>query len=616
MYKSLSEFVTKLEHKGELIRIKTLVDPELEISEITDRISKTPNGGKALLFENTGTNFSVLTNAFGSDKRMAMALGKNSLDDLAVEIEDIVKDLTSAKNSLSDKLSSLGSLKQLASIMPQKVKTGQCQEIIHKNPNLNILPVLKCWPNDGGRFITLPIVHTKDPKTGIRNVGMYRMQIFDEKLTGMHWHKHKVGARHYAEYKEINKKIPIAVALGGDPVYTYCATAPLPDNIDEYLLAGFIRKKKVKLVKCITQDIEVPADADIIIEGYVDPTEELIWEGPFGDHTGFYSLADYYPRFHVTCITHKKDAIYPATIVGIPPQEDAYLAKATERIFLPIIQKSVGPEVVDMNLPEAGVAHNYTILKIKSVYEGQALKIMNSLWGSGQMSLNKCMFVTDDLSLDITNYEEFTRKTLKNFNPEEDIYFTKGPMDVLDHASEKFTIGSKIGFDFSIKEPNNSSTQKTVDLDLSMLKNNFKEINELHSLLEKQIPILLFAIDKKEKIEVLAKKIIEKNNLSDFKILFFLDKTTDLKDLYTVAWLTGNNIAPKRDVRVLKSNIFGNNLLIIDSTTKSQTIDSFEREWPEIIVMNKETIQKVDENWNEYNIGKFINSPSIKFKKL
>lgn len=326
-------FIEALEKQGELIRINTYVDPHLEIAEITDRISKSGGGGKALLFENTGTGFPVLMNAYGSEKRMCMALGVDSLDSIAKEIEDLFKLLASPKENMLDKLRLLPKLGQFASWMPKIIKgRGACQESIIMDPDLSKIPVLTCWPKDGGPFITLPVIHTKDLETNSRNVGMYRMQVFGPTLTGMHWHKHKVSAKHFSAYKKAGVKMPVAVSLGGDPVYAYSATAPLPENVDEYMLAGFLRKKKVELVRCITQpEIEVPADADIIIEGYVDPADDLIWEGPFGDHTGYYSLADWYPRFHVTAVTHRKNAVYPATIVGIPPQEDAWLGKATER---------------------------------------------------------------------------------------------------------------------------------------------------------------------------------------------------------------------------------------------------------------------------------------------
>ena len=615
MYNSLYEFINLLDKNDELIRVKEFVDPILEITEITDRISKLPNGGKAIYFENTGTNFPVVTNIFGSDKRMALALGKESLECLSNEISDFFNILTSPKKKISEKLSALFKIKSLASISPKTVKKGSCQDIVIKKPNINIFPILQCWPEDGGRFITLPIVHTKDPNTGIRNVGMYRMQVFDKDLTGMHWHKHKVGARHYKEYKQQNKKIPIAVALGGDPVYTYCATAPMPDNIDEYLLAGFIRKKGVQLVKCISQDIKVPADADIIIEGFIDPAEELIWEGPFGDHTGFYSLADYYPKFHISCITHKKNAIFPATIVGIPPQEDAYLAKATEKIFLPLLQKTIAPEIIDMNLPETGVAHNFTIIKMKTQYSGHALKIMNSLWGNGQMALNKCLFITNDDTIDISNYEELAKKSLQNFNPSEDIFFSKGPIDVLDHASEKFTLGSKIGFDFTDNDKN--YTQKidySYKIDSIEIKNSFPEISKINSLLEKNIPVLIIALNKKEKISSFSKKFIEKTDTSNFKIIIFVDNNVNVENIYQTMWITGNNIAPQRDIQIINGENFKNTVLIVDATKKTKEIDNFQRIWPDITIMNNKTITTINDNWEKYNIGDFISSPSLKIK--
>src|SRR5579863_2581954 len=390
-FNNLSEFLNELESAGELVRIKTFVDPILEIAEITDRISKTTSRNKALLFENTGYDFPVLMNAFGSEKRMCMALGVNHLDDVAREIENLFKLLSAPKESILDKLKLLPKLSQFASWMP-KIKNGrgECQEVIMQTPDITKLPVITCWPKDGGPFVTLPIIHTRDLHTGTRNVGMYRMQIFGPTLTGMHWHKHKVSARHFAEYKKTGQRMPVAVALGGDPVYAYSATAPLPDNVDEYMLAGFLRKKRVELVKCLTQpELEVPADADFIIEGYVDPTEDPIWEGPFGDHTGYYSLPDWYPRFHITAITHRKNPVYPATIVGIPPQEDAWLGKATERIFLAPIKMTLIPEIVDMEMPVEGVFHNLVIAKIRKEYAGQAQKVMNAMWGAGQMMFNK-----------------------------------------------------------------------------------------------------------------------------------------------------------------------------------------------------------------------------------
>ena len=447
----MNHFIRLLEQQGELQRIKQFVDPVLEIAELTDRFCKQSGGGKALLFENTGTNFPVLTNAMGSNRRMCTALEVNQLEEAATQIEKLFKDVTVPRKGWFNKFRLLAELGRVASWMPKSVKgRGACQEIVHHNPDLGILPILKCWPADGGRFITLPMVHTKDPHTGIRNVGMYRMQVMDARTTGMHWHRHKTGARHYREYKALGKQMPVVVALGGDPVYIYSATAPLPDNMDEYILSGFLRKRKVRMVRCITQEMEVPDDVDIVIEGYIDPAEDLFLEGPFGDHTGFYSLADWYPRFHVTCITHRREAVYPATIVGIPPQEDVWMTKATERIFLTPIKLTMLPEVRDINMPVPGVAHNLTLVQIDKSYPGQGLKTIHSLWGAGQMMLNKILLVTDS---PVDNYRELARQALIRINFHTDLVFSKGPLDVLDHSSPKFAFGSKLGIDATCKLP-------------------------------------------------------------------------------------------------------------------------------------------------------------------
>ncbi|NCB97141.1 MAG: UbiD family decarboxylase, partial [Bacteroidia bacterium] len=344
MYKSLKDFTEFLESKGELVRISEFVDPVLEIAEITDRISKQPDGGKAILFENTGTAFPVITNMFGSQKRMLYALGVESYEEIEHYFNNLIGEFTTERHSLMEKLKILPQLKEASDWFPTKFKgDAPCQEIILFKPELGRLPILQCWPDDGGRFITLPMVHTEDPDTGKRNLGMYRMQVFSDETTGMHWHRHKTGARHFAACK--TNQFPVAITLGGDPVYTYAATAPLPDGIDEYLLAGFLRNKAVELTECLTQPLKVPADCDFVIEGYIEKNEQHTEEGPFGDHTGYYSLKDLYPLLHITCISHKKDAIYPATLVGVPPQEDKYMALATERIFLTPIKFAMVPEM-------------------------------------------------------------------------------------------------------------------------------------------------------------------------------------------------------------------------------------------------------------------------------
>ncbi len=626
----MENFIKKIEKAGELIRIKEKISTELEITEITDRISKMQNGGKALLFENNGTDFPVLINLFGSLKRMNLALGTKNLDQVAQRIEELFKDLASPKEGLMGKLKMLPTLNSLASYMPKVIKTkgAACQEVVHYEPDLDMLPILKCWPHDGGKFITLPMVHTKDLETGIRNVGMYRMQIFDKTTTGMHWHKHKTGARHFEQYKKVGKKMPVAVALGGDPIYTYSATAPLPDNIDEYILAGFLRQEKVELVKCLTQDIEIPIDADIVIEGYIDPQEALVWEGPFGDHTGFYSLADWYPAFHVTCITHKLKAIYPTTIVGVPPQEDAYIGKATERIFLSPMRLAMIPELQDMYLPEEGVAHNLTIVKINKTYSGQAQKVMNALWGAGQMMFNKILVVVNQ-NIDIFNSMELAQIISQNVDIQNDIYFSKGPLDVLDHAAQKFAFGSKMGIDATIKNPEELNTNFIQNFSLSNFKITKNQILEKYGeifdvnadLLSNEISILLLSVkpEGKFKINDLFLNLLNEENFDKIKFFIFFDQEVPLDELNIVTWLASGNLDPQRDTIIAKAKTpqsFSN--LAINATAKTKEANGFERSWPNIVTMNDETIKKIDEIWNRLGFSMLttIESPSLKFKNF
>ncbi|MCU0363745.1 MAG: menaquinone biosynthesis decarboxylase [Bacteroidales bacterium] len=425
-YNGLNSFVRHLDESGELERIKPFVNPELEITEITDRIAKSE--GKALLFENTGTAFPLLINAFGSESRMADAIGRNNLGEAGAEILDLFSMLTGPSRSFKGGLKSLSQLLRLASFMPSRSRwKGSCQEVVINDPDLSVFPVLRCWPFDGGRFITLPMVHTVNPDTGSSNVGMYRMQVTGKTTAGMHWQRHKTGAAHYEAWKNKGGRMPVSVTLGGDPVYTYAATAPLPENISEYILAGFLRKRKVQLVRCLTNNLYVPADADIVIEGYVDTSEAMIWEGPFGDHTGFYSLADWYPVFHVTCISHRRDAVYPATIVGVPPQEDAWFARATERLFLAPVKMALLPEVSDFHMPDAGVAHNLVVVRIRKSYPGQGMKVISSLFGAGQMMFSKYIVVVSG-DVDIRNYRELFVNISVNTSMASDLVFGKGPL--------------------------------------------------------------------------------------------------------------------------------------------------------------------------------------------
>ncbi len=447
-YKNLQAFIDDLDRAGELRRVSTSLSPNLEITEVTDRVCK--KLGPALLFEDaTGYDMSVLMNAFGSDKRMAMALGVESIEDVANEITELVHQRP--PTSVGEKMKAGAQLLALSRYIPKTVSSGACQEVVKTDgATLEDLPVLTCWPDDGGPFITLPMVFTKCPDSGIRNIGMYRMQVYDGQTTGMHWHVHKVGARHYRRHAELGTKMPVAVALGGDPAITYSATAPLPEDVDEMLFAGFLRKKSVDLVPCKTVPLEVPAEAEIVIEGYVEPGE-MRREGPFGDHTGYYSLADDYPVFHVECITHRRDPVYPATIVGRPPMEDCFMGKATERIFLPLL-KLTFPEIVDMNLPIEGIFHNLAIVSIRKGFPGHARKIMHGLWGMGQMMFTKVLVICD-ANVNVQDPQEVVWKVLNHIDPQRDMTFVEGPVDVLNHASSQPNIGSKLGIDATRKSP-------------------------------------------------------------------------------------------------------------------------------------------------------------------
>jgi 4-hydroxy-3-polyprenylbenzoate decarboxylase len=499
-YDDLREWIKALDRAGELKRVRIEADPILEIAEIADRVSKSRDregtaGGKALLFENVKgyPGSQLLINQFGSARRMRLALEVNALDEVAERIRAFM-DVKSPQGFL-DKVKMLPMLAEMGKFFPKTVATGPCKEVI-KRENFSLLdfPILQCWPKDAGRFITLPCVITRDPKTGKRNVGMYRMQIYDERTTGMHWQRQKVAAEHYrdairnaasaadlggervgdppphnhdrprsaavdimarssggsmlASGERPSGKMDVAVAIGTEPALTFSAIVPAPPDVEEFIIAGFLRQKPVELVKCETVDLEVPANAEVVLEGYVN-LDELRTEGPFGDHTGFYSLEDLYPVFHVTCVTHRKDPIYATTVVGKPPQEDAWMGKAVERIFLPLMKLTI-PELVDINLPIEGVFHNLMIVSIRKSYPGQARKVMNAIWSLGPAMFTKCIIVVDE-DVDVQDLADVTLKALNNIDPERDIQFTLGPVDSLDHAARLANYGSKMGIDATRK---------------------------------------------------------------------------------------------------------------------------------------------------------------------
>ncbi len=454
-YKNIRELMTLLEERGELKRIQYGADPYLEITEIADRVVKA--GGPALLFENPKhAQFPLLINTFGSRERMALALGVgDSPDATRRAIQNISREYLklieqSGGLSLFDKVKMLPQLKTLADALPRTVGKAPCQEVVMDDPSFDPFPILTCWPEDGGPYITLPMVFTRDTATGALNCGMYRMQVYDSKTSGMHWQIHKDGARHHRQRQARCEPIPVAVALGGDPAVMFSSICPLPPDVNEMILAGLIRKKPVRMVKCKTNDLEVPAESEIVFEGYVDP-DELRREGPFGDHTGYYSLADNYPVFHLTAVTHRRDAIYPATIVGRPPMEDCFMGEAVEQLFLPLMQKML-PEIEDAHMPFAGVFHNLMFLSIRKQYPGHARKVMNGIWGMGQAMTTKVIVVLD-AGANLRDYGEVAWRTLNNIDPERDTQFILGPVDTLDHASRLVNYGSKVGIDATRKWP-------------------------------------------------------------------------------------------------------------------------------------------------------------------
>jgi 4-hydroxy-3-polyprenylbenzoate decarboxylase len=468
-FDTLRALLEALDAAGELARITRPVSLDRELCEIADRVMKQPGGGKALLFERPvlmsgqPSEFPVAINVFGSMRRMAMSLGVENLDEIGTRITSLLE--MKVPEGFIAKLALLPRLLEVGRF-PPRVRSGTppSQEVVWRDADVDLdrLPLMKCWPEDGGAYITFPMVITRDPKRGIRNVGMYRIMQTGKTTLAMHWQRHKVGAAHWREMAERGERMPVCIALGADPPSMYSASAPLPPTIDEFLFAGFLRNKPVSLAKAVSCDLEVPAEADFVLEGYIDPAEPLVTEGPFGDHTGFYSLADLYPQVHITAITMRKQPIFPCTIVGRPPMEDFYLGHATERIFLPLLKLTI-PEIVDYHMPAEGIFHNLVFVSIKKEYPGQAYKVMNALWGQGLMSLAKVLIVVDDW-VNVRDAREAWWVALNNLDPQRDARFTMGPMDVLDHSSRAFTYGSKMGLDATRKLPEEGFTREWPDV--------------------------------------------------------------------------------------------------------------------------------------------------------
>ncbi len=600
-YRNLGEFILRLDREGELLRIKGEVSPHLEITEVTDRMSKSPMGGKALLFENvTGSAFPVLTNAFGSERRMAMALGCDTLDDLEKKIEGLIE--TRPPNGFLGKLGMLPELLSLSKSFPRTKRMSRppCQEVVLTGEDIDLdkIPVLQCWPKDGGRFVTLPVVFSKDVEGRSRNAGMYRMQIFDKKTTGMHWHIHKDGSHNFSGYKKQGKRMPVAVAIGTDPAVTYAATAPMPQGMDEMILAGFIRGSPVDMVKCRTIDLEVPAESEFVLEGYVDPEEKRI-EGPFGDHTGYYSLQGEYPVFHVTAITHRRDAVYSATVVGRPPMEDCYMAKATERVFLSPL-KLVLPEIIDYWMPWEGVFHNIVIVAIRKEYPMQARKVMNALWGNNQMSFAKMIVVIDDPGL-LKSPSRLLQKIQENLDLTHDLVLNEGILDVLDHSAPNPLFGGKLGID---------ATER-VEGEPARMRRRGKGLNEEDILggfgslgipvtsrsigLHTRNPTVLVGVKKDE---VSSKYLREKFGpiASSLGCALVLYDDIDLQDDSLVLWKAFNNVDPLRDIELVGTGI------MVDATKKG-VADGHVREWPDEIEMSEEVKERIERRKREFGLG-------------
>ncbi len=591
MYPDLRSFVAALEARNDLLRIKEPVSAELEITEIADRMVKT--GGPALLFENViGKDFPLVIGLYGTRERMALALGAKSLDAIAERIRDLLD--VKLGGGLFGLASNLPKLKELAALPPKRVRGGPVQEVVWREGEVDLtrLPVLTCWPGDGGPFVTLPLVISRDPETGDPNIGMYRMQVYDRNTTGMHWQRHKTGARHLEKAKRLGRRLEVAVALGGDPALTYAATAPIPPipGINEFSLTGFLRGRRVELTKGVTVDLEVPAHAEFVLEGDIDPEEPWRAEGPFGDHTGFYTLQDLYPVFHVTAITMRREPLYPATIVGRPPMEDAYLIEASERIFL-VPAQLILPELVDYHLPPAGIAHNLVNVVIKKTYPGQAYKVANGLLGLGQMMFAKVLLVTDG-AVKPQDHLAFWRTVLTNAVPGRDSQFAKGPIDVLDHSSRSWSYGSKLVIDGTVKHdeegenalwtPNDARPQDRLPVHPDVHRQHQTAGGFWFLTTRKTLP---------GQGRDLARWAAEQAEAAGVRLIAVLDHETDPADFEDCIWTMLNNIDPERDVQVLDTG--HGPVFAVDGTPKLKE-EGFSRDWPEKITMTDGVRRKVD----------------------
>ncbi|WP_102128175.1 menaquinone biosynthesis decarboxylase [Deinococcus planocerae] len=605
-FPDIQSFMRLLEERGEFVRVSVPVDRELEITEIADRLVK--SGGPAVLFEHVrGSPFPLVIGLMGTRERTALALGVKDLDDLAAKVRHLI-DLKGS-GGLGGLLGNVGKLRDAMNLPPRRVRTGPAQEVVWRGDEVDLgkLPILKCWPLDGGPFVTLPLVITRDPETGERNMGMYRMQVMGPRVTGMHWQRHKTGTKHLEKAKRLGQRLEVAVAIGGDPALIYAATAPLPPipGLDEFALAGYLRGERYPVTKGVTVDLDVPANAEFVLEGYVDPHEDWAVEGPFGDHTGFYTLPDLYPRFHVTAITMRRNPVYPATIVGRPPMEDAYLIEASERLFLPAAQLIL-PEIVDYHMPPAGVAHNLVVVSVKKTYPGQAYKVANGLFGLGQMMFAKVIVVVNE-GVPVNDFGAVWREVTARAEPGRDTLVTRGPTDVLDHSSRGWGYGGKLIIDATRKLPEEvgSAASSREDQGQEREEAGFTphaatDLPAFEGVLaQRQTPDGYWSValhkTRPGQAQALAEAFAAHPAARGVRHLLICDELTDVENVQDVWWTILNNIDPERDVRQVGS------LLAWDGARKLPE-EGFVREWPPKIEMTPEVIRRVDALWHLYGL--------------
>ncbi|CAM3842028.1 menaquinone biosynthesis decarboxylase [Deinococcus frigens] len=606
-FPDIQSFMRLLEERGELLRVSAPVSHELEITEIADRLVK--SGGPAVLFENVrGSEFPVVIGLMGTRERTALALGVSDLDDLAAKVRALI-DLGGGGSKLG-LLSNVTKLKDAMNLPPKRVRTGPVQDVVWRGDEVDLsrLPILNCWPLDGGPFVTLPLVITRDPETGERNMGMYRMQVMGKNTTGMHWQRHKTGTKHLEKARNLGQRLQVAVAIGGDPALIYAATAPLPPipGLDEFALAGYLRGQRYPVTKGITVDLDVPANAEFILEGYVDPAEDWVMEGPFGDHTGFYTLPDLYPLFHVTAVTMRRQPVYPATIVGRPPMEDAFLIEASERLFLPAAQLII-PEIADYHMPPAGVAHNLVFVSIKKGYPGQAYKVANGLFGLGQMMFAKVIVVLDE-GVPVSDFEAVWREVAAKAVPGRDTLTTRGPTDVLDHSSRGWGYGGKLIIDATTKRPEEiGGAESSRDLQAGDLAR--EEAFRPHAAAElpdfkgvvaqrqSEDGYWLVALKKTQpgQAQELARTFAAHPAAAGIRHLLICDEFTDVHNIQDVWWTILNNIDPERDVVQHAS------LLAWDGARKLPE-EGFVRPWPPKITMDPAVVERVNALWHVYGL--------------